>query len=60
MLSKDMTTTGEYIQTFKLKFSTTKKVSIIFHSTTRKLYESKKTIAAMNPCSSTPSPNTAE
>jgi len=34
-LSKDMATTGEYIQTCKLTLSPTKKVSTIFPSTTR-------------------------
>jgi len=37
VLSKDMATVGEYLQTWKLKLSTTKTVSEAFHPTTRKL-----------------------
>ena len=31
VLSKDMPTRGEYLQTWKLKLSTTKSVSAVFH-----------------------------
>jgi len=31
VLTKDMTTAGEYLQTWKLKLSTTKMVSAAFH-----------------------------
>jgi len=30
-MSKDMATLGEYLQTWKLKLSTTKTVSAVFH-----------------------------
>jgi len=42
VLRKDMASTGEYIQTCKLKLSPTKQVSTAFPSTTRKLYVSKR------------------
>ena len=35
-LSKDMATLGEYLQTWKLKLSTTKTVSAVFHLTNKK------------------------
>jgi len=41
MLSKDMATVGEYLQTWKVKLSTTKTVSTVLHLTTRKLNESQ-------------------
>jgi len=34
-LSKDMSTTGEYLQTWKLKLSTTKLVGTVFHLNNR-------------------------
>jgi len=41
MLSKDMATVGEYLQTWEVKLSTTKTVSTVLHLTTRKLNESQ-------------------
>jgi len=43
VLSKDMTTLSEYLQTWKLKFSTTKTVSAAFHSNTK---EAKRELKA--------------
>ena len=37
VLTKDMATVSEYLQTWKLKLSTTKTVSAAFISTTKKL-----------------------
>jgi len=37
VLSKDIATAGEYLQTWKLKLSTTKTVSAVFHLNNRKL-----------------------
>jgi len=57
-LSKDMATPGEYLQTWKLKLSTTKTVPALFHRNNK---EDKRELKVnFNNCPSAPSPNTSE
>jgi len=60
VLSKDMATVSEHLQTWKLKPSTTKTVSLVFyHFNTRKLNVSKMLTTATETCPSVPKPNTS-
>jgi len=60
VLSKDMAAIGEYLQTWKLKLSTTAKmVSAVFHHNSKEAkHELKSTI--VKSCPSALSPNTLE
>ena len=64
VLSKDMAIVGKYLQTWKLKLTTTKAVLAVFRlssiSTTRKLNVSWKSTTTKKPCSSGPSTYTSE
>ena len=57
VLTKDMATMGENLQTWKLKLSTTKTVPAVFHL---KLNVTLKSNTATKPCPSAPSPDTSE
>ena len=58
--SKDMTTVGEYLQTCKLKLSTTKAVLAVFTSTTRKTNVSWKSTTTRKPCPFVLGPHTSD
>jgi len=60
VLTKYMAIVGEYLQTWKLKLSTTKRCWQPSTSTTRKLNMSLKPTSTTKPCPSAPSPNTSE
>jgi len=59
VLSKDMSTVGQYLQVWKLKLSTTKKVLEVFHLN-NKLNVSLTSNTPTKPCPSSPSPITPE
>jgi len=59
-LSKDMATVGEYLQTWKLKLSTTKTVSATFHLSNKEANPELKVNYTTKPCPSVPSPNSSE
>jgi len=59
-LSKDMATLSEYLQTWKLKLSTTKTVSAVFHLNNMEAKRELKVNFNNKPCPSAPSPNTLE
>jgi len=58
VLTKDMATVGEYLQTWKLKLSTTKTVSAAFHLNNKEAKRELKSNTATQSCPSAPSPNT--
>jgi len=60
VLNKDMATLGEYLQTWKLKLSTTKTVSTVFHLNNKEAKRELKSNTTMKPCPSALSPNTSE
>jgi len=60
VLTKDMATVDEYLQTWKLKLSTTKTVSVASILITSKLNVSLKSNTTTKSCPSAPSPNTSE
>ena len=55
-----MATTGEYLQTWKLKLSTTKTVSTVFHLNNKEAKRELKVNLNTKPCPSAPNPNTSE
>jgi len=59
VLSKDMATVGEYLQTWKLKLSSKQTVSAAFHLNNKEIKRELKVIFKNGPCSSAPSPNTS-
>jgi len=59
-LSKDMPTLGEYLKTWKLKFSTTKTVSAVFHLNNKEVKRELKVNFNKETCPSLPSPNNSE
>jgi len=59
-LSKDMATVGEYLQTWKLKLSTTKTVSAAFRLNNKEAKRELKSNTTTKPCPSAPSPITSE
>ena len=59
VLSKDMSTKSEYLQTWKLKLSTTKTVSAVFYLNKKKLNVSWKSTSTTKHCPFAPSPNTS-
>ena len=60
VVTKDMATVGEYLQTWKLKINTIKTVSAAFHLNNRNLNMSLKSNTTMKPCPSSQSLNTSE
>jgi len=60
VLNKDMATLGEYLQTWKLKLSTTKMVSTVFHLNNKEAKRELESNTTMKPCPSALSPNTSE
>jgi len=59
-LSKDMATLGEYLLTWKLKLSTTKTVSAIFHLNSKEAKRELKVTSTTKPYPFAPRPNTLE
>ena len=59
-LSKDMATLGKYLQTWKLKLSTTKTISAVFHLNHKDLSVNWMSTSTTRPCPSAPSPNISE
>jgi len=59
VLNKDMSTVGEYIQTWKLKLGTTKTVSTVFHLHNKEAKRELKTNHNNETCPSAPNPNTS-
>jgi len=59
-LSKDVATLGEYLQTWKLKLSTTKTVSAVFHLNNKEAKRELKVNFNNETCPSAPTPNTSE
>ena len=60
VLSKDMTTVGEYLQTWKLKLTTTKTVSAAFHLNNKEAKRELKVKFNNETRPFAPSPNTSE
>jgi len=60
VLTKDMATVGEYLQTWKLKLSTTKTVSAAFHLNNKEVKRELKVNFNNEICPAAPSPNTSE
>jgi len=60
VLTKDMAAVGEYLQTCKLRLSTTKIVSADFHLNNKEAKRELKSNTTTKPCPSALSPNTSE
>jgi len=60
VLSKDMATVGEYLQTWKLKLSTKKAVLAVFHLNNKEAKSELKVNFNNETCHFAPNPNTSE
>jgi len=60
VLSKDMATVGEYVETWKIKLSTTKAVSAAFHLKQQGAIRGLTSTTTTKSCPSVPKPNTSE
>jgi len=60
VLSKDKATVSEYLQTWKLKLSTTQMVSAVFHLNNKEAKRELKVKYNNKSCPSAPRPNTLE
>jgi len=60
VLTKDMAAPGEYLQTWKLRLSTTKTVSSAFHLNNKEAKRGLKVKYNNETCPSAPSPNASE
>jgi len=60
VLTKDMATVAEYLQTWKLRLSTTYTVSAAFHLNNKEAKRGLKSNTTTKPCPSALSPNTSE
>jgi len=60
VLTKDISTVGEHLSTWKLRLSTTKTVSAAFHLNNKKAKGELKSNTKTKPCPYALSPNTSE